>query len=110
MEFDAHRRKDAVSDVDTARRALLSLDLTELGDGCSAAAVTTLLGRARTPFGPVAAVCIWPQFVSQARETLQPSGIAIATVVNFPAVARTTSVPSRMRRGPAATAPTRSTS
>ena len=37
------------------------------------------------PLGPVAAVCVWPQFVSRARESLKGSTVKIATVVNFPA-------------------------
>jgi deoxyribose-phosphate aldolase len=68
-----------------ARRLIACLDLTELKDGCTQADVDRLLARAATPAGPVAAVCIWPQFVARAVATLRGSGILVATVVNFPA-------------------------
>ena len=68
-----------------ARRALASLDLTDLSDACSFESAASLVARARTPHGPVAAVCLWPQYVSMARERLRGSGVAVATVINFPA-------------------------
>ena len=67
-----------------ARRALASLDLTDLNDDCDAAAIERLCGRAVTGHGAVAAVCIWPRFVAQARPLLAGTGVKIATVVNFP--------------------------
>ena len=69
---------------DAARRAIACLDLTSLNDGDDDAAVTALCERARTPAGPVAAVCIWPQFVPTGRRLLDGSGIKVCTVVNFP--------------------------
>jgi deoxyribose-phosphate aldolase len=74
-----------MSDVATARRALRCLDLTDLSETCSDPAIDALCAKALTPHGPVAAVCVWPQFVSRAREPLKGSGVRIATVVNFPA-------------------------
>lgn len=71
--------------MDVAARALASLDLTNLDADCDAAAVDVLAQRAQTPHGPVAAICIWPAFVAQARRALGGSGIRVATVVNFPA-------------------------
>ncbi len=68
-----------------AARALACLDLTNLDEACDAAAIDALCARARTPHGPVAAVCIWPAFVAQAHDLLGGSGIRVATVVNFPA-------------------------
>jgi deoxyribose-phosphate aldolase len=68
----------------TARRALVCLDLTNLEDGCDAAAIEDLCRRAQTPHGSVAAVCIWPRFVAQAARALERTGIKVATVVNFP--------------------------
>jgi deoxyribose-phosphate aldolase len=67
-----------------ARRALACLDLTNLDDACDAAAITDLCRRARSPHGPVAAVCVWRRFVAQCRAELEGTGIRIATVVNFP--------------------------
>ncbi len=67
-----------------AIRALKLLDLTELGDGCREDHVEALIQKAQTPHGPVAAICIWPQFVSIARQRLEGSPVRIATVINFP--------------------------
>lgn len=67
-----------------ARQLIACLDLTNLNDDCTEADVAALCDRAATPEGPVAAICIWPQFVAFAREKLAPA-IRIATVVNFPA-------------------------
>jgi deoxyribose-phosphate aldolase len=69
---------------DIARRALACLDLTNLDEACDAAAIADLCQRAVTAHGPVAAVCVWPEFVTQARAALAGSGVLVATVVNFP--------------------------
>ncbi len=71
-------------DVTTARRALALVDLTNLTDPCSPAAIDDLCRQAVGPFGSTAAVCIWPRFVTRAVEHLAGSGVAVATVVNFP--------------------------
>ena len=74
-----------------ARRALPLLDLTDLGDACTAASIEDLCGRARS--SGVAAVCVWPHFVAASVRALRASGVRVATVINFPegseAVART---------------------
>jgi deoxyribose-phosphate aldolase len=74
-----------MSDLATAQRALRCLDLTDLTDTCTDQAIDALCAKAVDPRGPVAAVCVWPQFVVRARETLRGSTVRIATVVNFPA-------------------------
>jgi len=74
-----------MSDASLAQRALRCLDLTDLTDTCTDQAIDALCARAQDPHGPVAAVCIWPQFVARAREALRGSPVRIATVVNFPA-------------------------
>ena len=66
-----------------ARTALACLDLTSLNDGDTAADIEALCRRAQTAHGPVAAVCVWPRFVAQARAAL-PSSIKVAAVANFP--------------------------
>ena len=68
----------------TALRALQLLDLTDLSDSPVSDAIDDLCSRAQTSFGPVAAVCIWPQFVAQAKARLAASEIQVATVANFP--------------------------
>lgn len=69
--------------TDAARLALHCLDLTSLNDGDTPADIDALCKRAQTRFGPVAAVCVWPRFVAQARGLL-PTTIRVAAVANFP--------------------------
>jgi deoxyribose-phosphate aldolase len=71
-----------VSDA-AARTALACLDLTSLNDHDDAAAIDALCKRAVTTWGAVAAVCVWPRFVAQARAAL-PREVAVAAVANFP--------------------------
>lgn len=73
---DPRRRREA------ARRALGLVDLTNLDDSCTDADVEQLCARAR--HSQVAAVCVWPRFVAEARTHLVGSGVSVATVVNFP--------------------------
>lgn len=68
---------------DIAARALPLLDLTDLGESCTEAAVAALCRDAAA--GRVAAICVWPAFVAQGARALAGTGIGIATVVNFPA-------------------------
>lgn len=65
-----------------ARRALPLLDLTDLSDTSTAAAVEDLCGKARA--SGVAAVCVWPDFVAGSVRALRGSGVQVATVINFP--------------------------
>ena len=71
-----HERADA-------RVALACLDLTSLNDDDDARAIDLLCVKAASRFGNVAAVCVWPRFVAQARAAL-PRQIAVAAVANFP--------------------------
>ena len=67
-----------------AKRALALLDLTNLNDDCDEAAIDALCAAATPPHGNVAAVCVWPRFVSRAKARLEGSGVRVATVANFP--------------------------
>jgi deoxyribose-phosphate aldolase len=67
----------------SARIALACLDLTSLNDADTEADVAKLCQRAQSPFGPVAAVCVWPRFAAFARVHL-PAHIGVAAVANFP--------------------------
>lgn len=66
-----------------AARALACLDLTDLGERATPESTLALCAAALAP-RKVAAVCLWPRFVSLARGELAGSGIRIATVANFP--------------------------
>jgi deoxyribose-phosphate aldolase len=72
-----------MSELEAARLALDCLDLTSLNDGDDEAAIDALCRRAVGPEGQVAAVCVWPRFVAQARAAL-PTQVAVAAVANFP--------------------------
>ena len=69
--------------VGVARIALSCLDLTSLNDADSEADIARLCQRAQGPFGPVAAVCVWPRLAAFARRQL-PAYIRVAAVANFP--------------------------
>jgi deoxyribose-phosphate aldolase len=72
-----------MDDAEVARRAIASLDLTDLGADTTAEAARQLCERAAQ--ASVAAVCVWPQFVDQCAHQLEGTGVQVATVVNFPA-------------------------
>jgi len=66
-----------------ARMALACLDLTSLNADDTEADIAKLCQRANGPFGPVAAVCVWPHLAAFARAQL-PDHIGVAAVANFP--------------------------
>lgn len=67
----------------TAGRLLPLLDLTSLRDARDDD-VAGLCRAAMTPAGPVAAVCVWPQFVAPAKRMLAGKPVRVAGVANFP--------------------------
>jgi deoxyribose-phosphate aldolase len=60
------------------------LDLTSLNHDDTPEKIIALCHKASTPLGYVAAICVYPQFVSLAWQTLINTNIRIATVANFP--------------------------
>ena len=76
-------RAEIAARAKVASRALPLVDLTDLSADCTHADIDRLCERAVTPRGTVAAICIWPRFVSHARTRLD-GVLPIATVVNFP--------------------------
>ena len=68
-----------------AARLVPLLDLTSLNDDDTPDTIAALCNRAVTPVGSVAAVCVYPRFVAQAKRLLAGGGVRIATVANFPA-------------------------
>lgn len=71
-------------DMPVARRLYGLLDLTSLNDNDTEASVASFIEGARSALGHVAAVCIYPRFVSLTSFALSGSPVQIATVVNFP--------------------------
>lgn len=78
-----HERRES-EDAAVAQRALGLLDLTSLGDDDVAETVRVLCGDATTRHGSVAAVCVWPRFVSLAAGQLAGTRVKVAAVANFP--------------------------
>lgn len=65
-------------------RIIALLDLTSLNANDTANHIQDLCLDAATREGSVAAVCIYPNFISTAVNVLRGSGIKVATVANFP--------------------------
>jgi deoxyribose-phosphate aldolase len=72
-----------MTESNDARIALACLDLTSLNETDTEADIVALAKRARGPFGPPAALCVWPRLAAVARREA-PAGAAIAAVANFP--------------------------
>jgi deoxyribose-phosphate aldolase len=83
MTSDDQTRDESAVARAFVRRALPLLDLTDLGDSCSEAAIETLCRNARA--SAVAAVCVWPRHVARSVGLLAGTPVRIATVINFPA-------------------------
>lgn len=73
-----------MDDITAAQTLIKSLDLTSLNTTDTIEDIRNLCQRAQTPYGNVAAVCVYPQFVAQAKEMLRQTDIKVATVINFP--------------------------
>lgn len=73
-----------MSGTDLLNDLISCLDLTNLSDDCDSAAIAELCAKAQSPHGNVAAVCIWPRYVTEAKDLLTGTDIKITTVVNFP--------------------------
>lgn len=70
-----------------AEQAIGLLDLTTLTNTETDESIIELCQNAATPFGPTAAICIYPRFIPLAKKQLTEQGsasIKVATVVNFP--------------------------
>ena len=73
-----------MDDVTAAETLIQCLDLTSLNDNDTTESIIELCRRAQTPYGNVAAVCVYPRFVNLAKEHLRHTDIKVATVINFP--------------------------
>lgn len=70
-----------------ARRALAALDLTCLEESAEPERIEALCRAALTRHGPVAAVCLYPEFIRDACRWLDGAGgagVRVASVANFP--------------------------
>lgn len=73
-----------MSNSELAKKVLSLLDLTSLGETDTPARIRTLSTAALARHGSPAAVCVYPEHITTARQTLRESGVKVATVVNFP--------------------------
>jgi deoxyribose-phosphate aldolase len=71
-----------VNRIESARRAIGLIDLTDLSDDHAPDGIEELCRRAREH--ATAAVCVWPEYVARCVELLDGSDVRVATVVNFP--------------------------
>lgn len=81
--IDAASRTEPTPDM--AGRLVSMIDLTSLEDSDTPEKIAALCRDALTPIGPVAAICVYPRFVAQAKAALAGTGVRIATVIDFPA-------------------------
>jgi len=84
MAFDTHGSANGDARSALALRLVPLLDLTSLGEDDTPQQIEDLCASAQTTHVVPAAVCVYPEYVSTAARALRGSGIAIATVVNFP--------------------------
>ncbi|WP_304985643.1 deoxyribose-phosphate aldolase [Coxiella-like endosymbiont] len=68
----------------TAKKLIPLIDLTILDDQDTPQTIEKLYHKVKTPYGFVAAVCIYPQFVKLAYKLLMKTPVKVATVANFP--------------------------
>lgn len=71
-------------DLELAQRVVALMDLTTLKSTDSEASVASFCEQARTIYGDVAGVCVYPQFVRIVAETFKGTPIKPITVANFP--------------------------
>jgi len=67
-----------------ARRLIAMVDLTSLSGHDTPETIAALCREAATSAGPVAAICVHPGFVAQAKAALTDSGVRISTAIDFP--------------------------
>lgn len=73
--------------VEQAKLALSLMDLTSLNDTDTDQNIIDLCSNASSEYGHVAAVCVYPQFIETALDSLHShnaKGVKVATVTNFP--------------------------
>jgi len=67
-----------------AERIIRLVDLTSLNENDTQASIASFCQKARTAYGNVAAVCVYPQFIRLIADEFSNSEIKAATVANFP--------------------------
>ena len=78
------RARTAEPSAAAAQTALRLMDLTNLEETADRAAIEALCRRAVEGPEPVAAVCLYPPWVSLAKRLVMGTAVKVATVANFP--------------------------
>lgn len=76
-----------MASIEQAKLALSLMDLTSLNDNDTDQSIISLCSNAISEHGQVAAVCVYPQFIETALDSLHThhaKGVKVATVTNFP--------------------------
>lgn len=73
-----------MDDITAAKILISCLDLTSLNDKDDEESINNLCQKAFTPWGHIAAICVYPRFIPQVLQETSGHNIKIATVVNFP--------------------------
>lgn len=71
-------------DFELAKWLISCLDLTSLNKNDNETSIIKLCKKAVTPYGNVAAVCVYSKFIPVVQKELEDTKIKIASVVNFP--------------------------
>lgn len=79
-----HTLKPVKPDPALIKRILSVVDLTSLNATDTESSLASFFEKAQTPFGHVAAVCVYPTFLRLAAAEFAKSPVKVATVVNFP--------------------------
>jgi deoxyribose-phosphate aldolase len=75
---------DTVKSPEMIQRVISLLDLTNLNENAKESDIAALCEKAETSFGHVAAVCVYPKFVSLLATQFENKPIKVGTVANFP--------------------------
>lgn len=81
---DIEAAKHHAQDMHDARIILPLVDLTSLNESDTPDSIAQFLQNAQTTLGDVAAVCVYPRFITQVVQQLKDTPIKVATVANFP--------------------------
>lgn len=70
--------------VDLTQKILGLMDLTRLVENDTESGMATFLESTKPPFGHVAAVCVYPEFIRLATAEFISTPVKVASVINFP--------------------------
>lgn len=84
INVQIHTLQPAQIDEELIYRLVRFIDLTSLNDTDTQESIAEFIQKAQTPYGHVAAVCVYPAFVQLVADQYAGSAIQTATVANFP--------------------------